>query len=53
MSDFFVQNKVTNKIIEQISEKLFCEVHPKRPRKPNGVAQRYSPNYRSDMAPGS
>ena len=51
MSDFFVQNKVTNKIIEQISEKMFCEVTPKRPRKPNGVAQRYSPNYRSDIDP--
>lgn len=51
MSDFSTQSFLTNKIIEQISEKMFCEVHPKRPRKPNGVAQRYSPNYRSDMAP--
>ena len=51
MSNFFIQNKVTNKIIEQISEKMFCEVYPKNPRKPNGIAQRYSPDYSSDMAP--
>ena len=42
MSNFFIQNKVTNKIIDQISEKMFCEVYPKNPRKPNGIAQRYN-----------
>ncbi len=51
MSDFSTQSFLTNKIIEQIAEKMFCEVHPTRPRTPNGVAQRYNPDYRSDLDP--
>jgi hypothetical protein len=51
MTDFSVQQALTNKIIRGLSEKLFCEVHPTRPRKPNGVAQRYNPDYRSDLDP--
>lgn len=51
MTDFSVQQAITNKIIRGLSEKLFCELHPTRPRKPNGVAQRYNPDYRSDLDP--